>query len=63
VNSYVDKLFKKHKRGGLFVTVSVIVQRDNECEAVVKRNDGKSVTGGAPMAWCSYQEEGKMKTW
>jgi hypothetical protein len=40
VNLYVDKLFEKRKRVGYFVTVGVIVWRDDVREIAVKGNDG-----------------------
>jgi hypothetical protein len=40
VNLYADNLFKKQKRIGYFITVGVIVWRDNEHRIVIKENDG-----------------------
>jgi hypothetical protein len=39
-NSHVDKLFGKQKGIGYFITVGVIVRRDDGRGTVVKRNDG-----------------------
>ncbi len=39
MNSYADKLFEKQKRVCYFVTVGVIVQRDDGCGTTVKGND------------------------
>jgi hypothetical protein len=40
VNLHVDKLFEKRKRVVYFVTMDVIVWRDDRRETVVKENDG-----------------------
>jgi hypothetical protein len=36
MNSHVDKLFRKRQRVDQFVTVDVVVQRDNGHETTVK---------------------------
>jgi hypothetical protein len=40
MNSHVDKLSGKKNRSGKFITVGVVVQRDNGRKTAVKRNDG-----------------------
>jgi hypothetical protein len=40
VNSNIDKLFGKRKRVGKFVSVGVIVWRNDGCGTVVKGNNG-----------------------
>jgi hypothetical protein len=47
VNSHVDKLFGKRKRIDYFITVSVVVQRDDRRGMAVKgnNNDGWSSNG------------------
>jgi hypothetical protein len=39
VNSHVDKLFGKRKRIDYFITVGVVVQRDDRRGMAVKGND------------------------
>jgi hypothetical protein len=52
MNSYIDKLFKKRKRVDYFITVGIIVRRNDE--------RGMMVAGGASMAWCSGYGGDKM---
>jgi hypothetical protein len=40
MNSHVDKLSGKKNRIGKFITVGVVVQRDDGRKTTVKRNDG-----------------------
>jgi hypothetical protein len=40
MNSHVDKLFGKQKGISYFITVGVIVRRDDRRGTVVKGNDG-----------------------
>jgi hypothetical protein len=39
VNSHIDKMFKKRKRVGYFITAGVVARRDDVCETAVKGND------------------------
>jgi hypothetical protein len=47
MNSHVDKLSGKKNRIGMFITVGVVVQRDDGRKTAVKRNDsgGRSSDG------------------
>jgi hypothetical protein len=40
VNSHADKLFGKQNRVGWFITVGVVVRRDDGRDTEVKGNDG-----------------------
>jgi hypothetical protein len=54
MKSHVDKLFRKQKLVSQFVTVGVVVWRDDWCGTAVKVNDG----GG----WSSGGVVGTLKT-
>jgi hypothetical protein len=40
MNSHVDKLSGKKNRIGMFITVGVVVRRDDGRKTAVKQNDG-----------------------
>jgi hypothetical protein len=46
VNSHADNLFRKRKSGAYFITMGVIVRRDDRHGMMVKRNNGGE--------WSSY---------
>jgi hypothetical protein len=51
MNSHADKLFGKRKRVGQFITVCVIVQRDDGCGTTVKGNDGCGWSSDGVVLW------------
>ncbi len=51
VNSYVDKIFEKLKRVDQFITVGVIVWRDNERKTAVKENDNGRWSSDDMVLW------------
>jgi hypothetical protein len=51
VNLHVDKLFGKQKRIGQFVTVGVIVWKDDGNGMVVKENDGSGWSSFGVVLW------------
>jgi hypothetical protein len=56
VNSYVDKLFKKRKMVGWFVTVGVIVRRNHGCGTTVKVNDGGGWSSDGVILWLERRQ-------
>jgi hypothetical protein len=51
VNSHVDKLFRKQKRVGYFVTVGVIVWRDDGRKTTVKGNNDGGWSSDDMVLW------------
>jgi hypothetical protein len=51
VNSHDDKMFGKRKRVGYFVTVGVIMRRDDGRWTAVKGNDGDGWSSDGVMLW------------
>jgi hypothetical protein len=51
VNSYVNKLFGKRNRVGWFITLGVIVRRDDRRGTTVKGNDGGEWNSDSVVLW------------
>jgi hypothetical protein len=63
VNLYVDKLFEKRKRVSYFVTVGVIVWRDDGREIAVKGNDGGGWSSDGVMLWLGRRQNRDAIEW
>jgi hypothetical protein len=51
MNLYVDKLFGKRKRIGYFITVEVVVRRDDGRGTIVKGNYGNGWSSNGVVFW------------
>jgi hypothetical protein len=58
VNSHADKLFRKWKRADWFITMSVVVQRDDGHETTVKMNDDGRWSSDGMMLWLVRRQNG-----
>jgi hypothetical protein len=56
VNSHADKLFRKQKRVGYFVTMGIIVLRDNEHKTAVKGNDDGGWSFDGLVLWLNRRQ-------
>jgi hypothetical protein len=63
VNSHADKLFRKRKRVDLFITVGVIVRRDDERETTVKGNDSGGWSFDGMVLWLGRSRESSLQWW
>jgi hypothetical protein len=62
MNSRVDKLSGKRKRVGKFITVGVVVHRDDEHGMTVQGNDGGWNSDGV-MLWLGRIQNGYVVEW
>jgi hypothetical protein len=53
-------LFRKRKRVGQFVTVSVVVWRDDEHEMTVKENDDDGCSSDDVVLWLGRRQSGEL---
>jgi hypothetical protein len=63
MDSHVDKLFGKQHKVVYFITISVIVWRDNECKIVVKWNDGGRWSFDGLMLWLVRRQNRHVVEW
>jgi hypothetical protein len=63
VNSHADKLFGKRKRVGYFITVGVVVRRDDGCGMVMKGNDDGGWSSNGMVLWLQRKQNGDTVEW
>jgi methionine synthase II (cobalamin-independent) len=56
VNSHVDKLFRKQKSIGKFITVGGIMRRDDGHAMVEKGNDGGGWSSNGVVLWLGRRQ-------
>jgi hypothetical protein len=63
VNSYADNMFRKWKRVGYFVTMDVVVQRDDERGTTVKGNGNGGWSSDGVVLWLGRRQNGDAIEW
>jgi hypothetical protein len=56
INCYVDKLLGKRKRVGWFITIDVVVCRDNGCVTTVKGNNDDEWSSDGVVRWLGRKQ-------
>jgi hypothetical protein len=63
VNSHVDKLFGKGKRIDYFITVCVVMWRDDEHKTAVKENNGNRWSSDGVVLWLGWRQNKDVVEW
>jgi hypothetical protein len=63
MNSYVVKMFDKRKRVDQFITVGVVVWRDDECGTVVKENNSDRWSFDDMVHWLGTRQNRDTIEW
>jgi hypothetical protein len=63
VNSHVDKLFGKRKRIDYFITVCVVMWRDDEHKTAVKENNGDGWSSDGVVLWLGWRQNKDVVEW
>jgi hypothetical protein len=63
MNSNIDKLFGKRKMVGYFITIYVIMRKDDVRETVVKGNNGGKWSSDGMMLWLGRMQNGDTVEW
>jgi hypothetical protein len=63
VNSHADTLFRKQKRVGYFITMGVVVRRDDGLGMIVKGNDDGGWSSNVVVLWLVSRQNGDAVEW
>jgi hypothetical protein len=63
MNSQDDKLSRKRKRVDYFITVGIVVQRDDGRKTAVKENNGGRWSSNGVMVWLGRRQNRDMVEW